>query len=1115
MTDHLSSSTTGWENLFHGVFRNHDSIMLLIEPESGRILDANLAAEKFYGYDSAQFKEINIAEIAVQSPEQTTAARGSARRGERNDFVCAHRLASGEIRAVEAHPSPVTLDGQTVLLTIIHDVTAYKKTEATLLESETRLRAIVESEPECIKILDVEGRLLDMNPAGLRMIEAETFEQVKGKSVLGLVAPEYREAFKALNRRVFADASGELEFEIIGLKGTHRRLETHAVPLRNSAGEIISLLGVTRDITERKKAEEERRMSVEQYSSLFDRMMDGVYRSTHAGKFIDVNPAMVKMFGYSSKEEMQNIDIKQELYFDPEERGSHVLDTGQEETEVYRMKRKDGSEIWVEDHGWYIHDEHGNTSYHEGILRDVTERRRAQALWTKYTEQVHVMYRASRELNASLDKQHIYAAAYNSIREIIPCDTVYVSSFERRTSMISLICGWNNGVQVDISSYPPIPLEPEGKGVQSEVIRTAKPLLLNDFRARLKNVNTVYAFDDDGNRLEGLPEESALPRSALVVPMIVENQVIGAIQVFSDQADAYVESDLNLLNAFASQTAVALINSDLFQRVQQENRERKQAENSLLARTRELETLFAIASYVSYISFVQTETRVMPQIFKELEHAISADTSGIILLESNQTQLNITSASGSLAVHIGYKFNVAEGIGGAILKSRQPYQTDDLSNDPLRIKNLAGMNQLGPAMFAPILSGDHLIGILLTARKKGEPAFADEAVRLIITTSELLGNAINRVRLHAETVRRLDHLQTLRAVDQAIASSLDLRITLNILLKHAIGQLRVDAASVFLLPQDQQTLHYAAAQGFRTHHIERAEVHLNDDFAGCCVMRRERIQVADPAQVSHNPPFARLWAEEGFISYVCVPLVAKGEVKGVLEVYRRAAFTPDNEWLEFLDTLAGQAAISIDNAQMFNNMQSANMELAIAYDATIEGWSRALDLRDRETEGHTQRVTEITLLLAKAMDIGDKDVLHIRRGALLHDIGKMGIPDQILLKKGKLTPKEWKIMRMHPIFAFEMLQPIRYLQQSLDIPYSHHEKWDGSGYPRGLKGELIPLAARIFSVVDVYDALTSSRPYRTAWSKKKTLAYIKERSGTEFDPQVVDAFLKMIESRVK
>jgi putative nucleotidyltransferase with HDIG domain len=188
------------------------------------------------------------------------------------------------------------------------------------------------------------------------------------------------------------------------------------------------------------------------------------------------------------------------------------------------------------------------------------------------------------------------------------------------------------------------------------------------------------------------------------------------------------------------------------------------------------------------------------------------------------------------------------------------------------------------------------------------------------------------------------------------------------------------------------------------------------------------------------------------------------------------------------------------------------LELIIAYDATIEGWARAMDLRDKETENHTRRVTEMTLSLAKALGIKDNETLHIRRGALLHDIGKMGVPDNILLKEGKLTEEEWILMRRHPQFAYEMLQPIKYLRQSLDIPYCHHEKWDGTGYPRGLKREQIPLAARIFAVVDVWDALTSDRPYRKGWSKQKALNHIREQSGKQFDPKVVDAFLEIFGS---
>lgn len=193
------------------------------------------------------------------------------------------------------------------------------------------------------------------------------------------------------------------------------------------------------------------------------------------------------------------------------------------------------------------------------------------------------------------------------------------------------------------------------------------------------------------------------------------------------------------------------------------------------------------------------------------------------------------------------------------------------------------------------------------------------------------------------------------------------------------------------------------------------------------------------------------------------------------------------------------------------HIEDAHLQLLSAYDATIEGWSRAMDLRDKETEGHTQRVTTLTEKLAVLAGISNEDLINMRRGSLLHDIGKMGVPDSILHKPDKLTDEEWSIMRQHPQYAYDMIQPIEYLRPALEIPYCHHEKWDGSGYPRGLKGEEIPLSARIFAIIDVWDAVTSDRPYRLAWDKQKALEHIHEQNGKHFDPHVVELFQKMMD----
>ncbi len=270
-------------------------------------------------------------------------------------------------------------------------------------------------------------------------------------------------------------------------------------------------------------------------------------------------------------------------------------------------------------------------------------------------------------------------------------------------------------------------------------------------------------------------------------------------------------------------------------------------------------------------------------------------------------------------------------------------------------------------------------------------------------------------------------------------------------------------------------------------------------------------------------------SEEGFVSYSVAPLIVKGQVKGLLEVFHRSPliigrgeFAPSgyplmdttltSDWTRFFETLAGQTAIAVDNATLFEDLQRTNAELSLAYERTLEGWSQALDLRDEETQGHSLRVTEMTMRLARKLGLPEADMVHIRRGSLLHDIGKMGVPDAVLLKPGPLTDDEWKIMRQHPVYAYLLLSPIAFLRPALDIPYSHHEKWDGSGYPQRLRGEQIPLAARIFAVIDVWDALSSNRPYRQAMPKEAVHSYLREQSGKHFDPHIVEAFLEMVEA---
>lgn len=299
---------------------------------------------------------------------------------------------------------------------------------------------------------------------------------------------------------------------------------------------------------------------------------------------------------------------------------------------------------------------------------------------------------------------------------------------------------------------------------------------------------------------------------------------------------------------------------------------------------------------------------------------------------------------------------------------------------------------------------------------------------------------------------------------------------------------------------------------------------------------RNVLETGVPVLTTNAQQDPRFVGQESVIAFnlrsiLCAPLKLKEKLIGVLYVDNRihAGIFQESD-LRLITAFADQAAVAIDNAQLIEDLTLSNlkleranaelektnlelerayMELGIAYEATLRGWVVALEKRDKETEGHTRRVTVLTQRLAQKMGVDRESLEHITRGAMLHDVGKMAISDVILRKEGKLTAEERVIMEKHPVYAYEMLHTIEFLHPAIDIPYYHHEKWDGTGYPHGLKGEEIPFAARVFAVIDVWDALTSKRPYHEAKPYEEVRRMIKADSGKHFDPQVVEAFLDM------
>ena len=393
--------------------------------------------------------------------------------------------------------------------------------------------------------------------------------------------------------------------------------------------------------------------------------------------------------------------------------------------------------------------------------------------------------------------------------------------------------------------------------------------------------------------------------------------------------------------------------------------------------------------------------------------------------------------------------------------------------------------------------------------------YSEDHAKVLMSFSEQVSTALKNARQFEETQRRMDRMQAMTQIDLAINSSLDINVSLEIVLIQAKDKLNADAVDILQVNNGTNSLVFSKAKGFKTDEIRKANFRLGTGLPGRAVLERALIAIPDLRSAPESYFRNLLVEREGFASYYCAPLITKGELKGVMEIYFREPFNADQEWREFLEMLAQQTAIAINNAELLNSLKVSNADLMNAYETTLKGWVDALDMRDHETEGHTRRVTELSLQLALRMGIKDSEIVNFERGALLHDIGKVGISDMILNKPGPLTEEEWVIMRQHPLYAFQLLSKSKYLIPALDIPYCHHEKWDGSGYPRGLKGEAIPLAARIFAVVDVWDALISDRPYRKAWTQKKALDHIQEQSGIHFDPKVVSAFYSLPKTEFK
>lgn len=1040
------------------------------------------------------------------------------------------------------------------VLSVGRNITERKQMEEALQASEAELRTLINTMTDIIFVGNSEGRFLkivDTNPSLLY----KPSQELLGKT-LHEVFPKDLADFFLKNLRQALETQTSVDFEYSLLLG-NKTMWFYAT-ISPMIGD--QTLMVAKDITDLKQAEENLRKSEQKFRALAENIPNVVFQCKNDSRytFVYLNNAIEELTGYPKEEFIENGLSFFDLYHPddlptiptPEKNNKNGINRKPYHI-TYRIRHRSGTWRWVDEWGTGVVNSMGIVEYLEGIMVDITDRIQMEDKLLKTNVLLERIFATTESLIAYLDtdfnfirvnrayanssegldpdyfdgKNHfaLYPNPENEaiFRKVVETGepySTYAKPFEYAGHPERGITYWNwsllpvkdEGGQVsglvlnlvDVTARERAYIELRQNEEQLRLQGTALEAAANGFMIT-DRIGQIIWVNPAFTRLTGYSLEEVVGQNPKIMKSgkqdaefykKIWNTILAGNIWHGELVNRRKDGSL-----YTEEMTIASLRGEdreitHFIAIKQDVSERKRHE-------REREAIINVSAALRQAT---SRAEILTTILDQMSALFDAGGTFIALPHTGTGDVIIEMGRGP----IGEKFNGLKiphgmGVSGWVIMNKRPYLNNSANIDPIFYRPDL-LEDYHCVASVPLIAHEKSIGALWIARRN---YISEQDLQLLNAVADIAANAIHRVTLHEQTEQQLHHLLALHQIDLAITTNFDLNITLNIILTNVQTELEVDAACILLLNTSTGMLEYGAGLGFRTDNIKRSFVKIGDGISGRAALEQHTVSCPDLEQAGGQFSRTSLLAEEEFSSHFATPLLILGQVKGVLEVFHRTPIDPDREWLDYLETLATQITIAIENATLLKNLQKTNTELTHAYDATIEGWSRALDLRDRETEGHTQRVTEMSLELADRMGMSEAEKADLRRGALLHDIGKMGVPDSILHKPGGLTESEWEIMRQHPIFAYQMLSPISYLKRAVEISYCHHERWDGTGYPHGLKGEEIPLAARVFAIVDVFDALTSDRPYRKAWSPEEAYRYIEAHAGTHFDPQIVKVFL--------
>ena len=984
----------------------------------------------------------------------------------------------------------------------------------TISTGEERFKTFFQNAQVGIYRTTPDGRILAANPAFLKIVGFSSVEDLATRNLEqeGFSPHSPRQIFK--DRIVQEGEIRDLEGEWVRKDGSLVNVSENARVIWGEDGTIKYYEGSVIDITERKQAEKLQSAiyAISQAAILSDNL-DVLYEAIHKilGKLMPIKNFFIAL--YNPVDDLVTYPYYRDQYDEipsPQKAGKgltgYVLRTGKTlfaSPEEFQKLLQAGEVELVGTNSvdWLgvplISQEKTigamvTQSYTEGVRFEdahadlltfvstqvamAIESKRAQEKILQQAERLSLLNTISNALSSTLNLDDLLEIIFHEITKAILSDAFFIALYDNANNELEFKINMDKGTREE--SYK----QTLGSGLTANVIKNKKPLLIRDLVKEQEHLPSAEKWGT-----------MDLPASWLGVPVLFGGEVLGVISVQMYTPNAYSLVDQELLSTIADEVAISIVNSRLY-----------------AAEKRRASRLAEITRLGIELTAIRNEQMMLDKLVIAAARIMECSTCTVMALDKMMKKV-------SLAAQYGLPEGAFEDLSEIL--SSPSFQRSIASGDPIIIPNIERdapklrevlVNKEIKSFFAyPMVIDDITIGFLtLSNNSPYKPA--NEEINASQLLAERAATALNNTRLFEETSHNLMQVQALHLIDQAITSSVDLNFILNILLEKTRSQLGVDASAVLIFDPGSQMLNYASGIGFHTNALQSTHLMLGQGYAGMAGLNKKIVHVDHMRTINSEFLRSPFFRSEGFEVYYGVPLVAKDQLKGVLEIFHRSVLDVTPDWMSFLNAFAGQAAIAIDNAQLVSELKSSNMELMQAYDTTIMGWSSALELRDSETEGHTQRVTKVTLRLAQAMGVSEADLIQIRRGSLLHDIGKMPIPDKVLLKADALDEEEWEIMRQHPVNAKKLLSSIAYLKPALNIPYYHHECWDGSGYPEGISGEDIPLEARIFAVVDVWDALRSKRRYRGAWTNEKVRAYIRSQSGKQFDPRVVEIFEELI-----